>query len=81
MHSEDWPRCPNCGNYAFEGRTTCGRAWCERVLERSESLGRIHVSGRRKPFWVVPEVVDLASFERHLDGKVKLSQTYTSLAH
>jgi hypothetical protein len=49
----DWPRCPNCGDYALEGRATCGRARCDEVCppERSEKVTeRIHVNARRKPF-------------------------------
>jgi hypothetical protein len=50
----DWPRCPNCGDYALDGQAICGRTWCEetRRREQSESVTeRIHVTGRRKPFW------------------------------
>jgi hypothetical protein len=50
----DWPRCPNCGDYALDGQSTCGRPWCDEVCRRGQSekvTERIHVSGRRKPFW------------------------------
>jgi hypothetical protein len=57
----DWPRCPNCGDYALDGHATCGRSRCEKALQQEQSesrLDRIHVSGRRKPFWVgCPEEV------------------------
>ena len=49
MTAADWPHCPNCGDYALEGRATCGRPWCDEQCERVAE--RIHVSGRRKPFW------------------------------
>jgi hypothetical protein len=52
--SADWPRCPNCGDYALDGQATCGRPWCDEVCRREQServTERIHVSGRRKPFW------------------------------
>lgn len=49
----DWPRCLNCGDYALDGQATCGRPWYEvRRREQTEKVTeRIHVNGRRKPFW------------------------------
>jgi hypothetical protein len=43
-----------CGDYALEGRSPCGRAWCAEVRRREQSENiteRIHVSDRRTPFW------------------------------
>ena len=78
MHSTDWPRCPNCGDYALDGQATCGRSWCDEVCgreQRGESgVERIHVSGRRKPLWVAPEEVDRTSTEGYVEGRVNLSQ-------
>jgi uncharacterized membrane protein YvbJ len=56
MHAMDWPRCPNCGDYALDGRTSCGRAWCDESVARQhkqseKATERIHVNSRRKPFW------------------------------
>jgi len=50
----DWPRCPNCGDYALDGQATCGRPRCDEARRRGQSekvTERIDVSGRRKPFW------------------------------
>jgi hypothetical protein len=36
----DWPRCPNCGDYALDGQATCGRPWCEKVLQQEQRENR-----------------------------------------
>jgi hypothetical protein len=28
LYPREWPRCPSCGDYAMDGRATCGRARC-----------------------------------------------------
>ena len=33
----DWPRCPNCGDYALDGQATCGRPRCDEVCRREQS--------------------------------------------
>jgi hypothetical protein len=50
----DWPLRPNCGDYALDGQATCGRPRSDEVCRREQRekvTERIHVSGRRKPFW------------------------------
>jgi hypothetical protein len=28
MYPPDWPRCPACGDFALDGKATCGRVEC-----------------------------------------------------
>jgi hypothetical protein len=28
-YPENWPRCPNCGDFALDGHITCGRVECD----------------------------------------------------
>lgn len=32
----NWPRCPNCGDYALDGHITCGRAACDEGGQRRQ---------------------------------------------
>ena len=59
MHSKDWPRCPNCGDYALEGQATCGRSLCVKELQQGQGesgLERIRATGRRTKFWTFTPV-------------------------
>jgi hypothetical protein len=32
IYPDDWPRCPVCGDFALDGKRTCGRLACKGVL-------------------------------------------------
>lgn len=38
MYPANWPRCPNCGDFAVDGHITCGRLECnEGSARRAQS--------------------------------------------
>ena len=38
MYPPDWPRCPNCGDYALDGKLTCGRWQCQEAMREAPDL-------------------------------------------
>jgi hypothetical protein len=39
-YPKDWPRCPQCDDFALDGHITCGRLECDEALERDKAGGK-----------------------------------------